>query len=223
MKTKHAFAYGVLALLAFNLSAISSSAGGNLVINGSFDDPHGPLVGWKSKYTSHLERQYKENHKHVSVVKEIDRRSNVLKFECRESVLMDEGVKVDTYPIKFKPGQRFRLSARAKSTGPKCRFLVQGFRWRPDIEPHKHPKYEELRRVYRFGVLYFNDPETGVFSHVTKDGGWDRGKLIFPDREQTEMGQKFLKKVDFIMVHIVAIAGKAGKLYVDDVSLKRID
>ena len=223
MNTKHICAYGILVLLALNLSATFSFAGGNLLINGSFDDPRGALIGWKSKYTSHLERQYKNNHKHVSVVEEIDRRSNVLKFECSESIVMDEGVKVDAHPIKFKPGQRFRLSARAKSTGPKCRFLVEGFRWRPDVEPHKHPKYEDLRKVYRFGLLYFNDPETGAFSHVSKNGSWDRGKLTFPDRDQTEMGQRFLEKVDFLMIHIVAIDGSEGNLYIDDVKMRKIN
>jgi len=223
MKSANPAKHLVIVFTIVIISIFPARAGNNLIINGSFDDERGSLVGWKSKYTSHLERAYVQNHKFVSVVEEVGSQRDVLKLECDAKRAINEGVKVDAFPVKFKPGQRFKLSARAKSTGPSCRFLVQGFRWRPDVKPHKYPKFEELRRVYRFGLLYFNEPETGPFSRVSKDGSWDYGKMYFPDREQTELGQSFLERVDFLMIHIVAIDGKAGNLYIDDVKMKRID
>ncbi len=222
MMTNHKAASTTVVFIAFAVLAMSAMAGGNLLDNGSFDDPRDPLTGWKSEYTSHLQRAYADNHEYVSVVDRVSGRRNVLKLYCDERKFFNEGVKVDSYPIEFEPGQRFRLTARAKSTGPQCRFLVQGYRWRPDVEPHENPKYEDLRRVYRFGLLYFNDPETGDHSRVPQNGRWRRGSLIFPDRQQTDLGRRFLEQVDFLIVHILAVRGGAGAVYVDDVRLTRI-
>jgi hypothetical protein len=144
------------------------------------------------------------------------------------------GIKIDSDPIPFTPGSKYRLSAWAKTTGPNCRILVWGYKWKPGIKPHANPTLPELRQCYTATELYYTEPEAGkafagAFGGVKKD--WSVASVVFPklikskssSKGKTSLQQEILDSVEFMSVHIVAIAGKAGDLLVEDVRLEKVN
>jgi hypothetical protein len=56
------------------------------------------------------------------------------------------------------------------------------------------------------------------------DKSWRKATVVIPDPEMSSSAdaQKALKKIKFFMLHICAIGGGTGTLYIDDVSIKKI-
>ena len=92
---------------------------------------------------------------------------------------MGQGVKTDSDPIPWDPESRYRFSAWAKSTGPNCRILLQGYKWKPKVKPHDNPKLSDLRRCYRFKQLFFGIVKAGEMGGVK--GAWDQASRTIPE------------------------------------------
>lgn len=212
-----------LLTLLFLLAALSSArASSNLLANGSFDDTTNPLANWKYKYDKEGESWYFANHERVKVVPEVDGRKNVLSLYGDKVILFDigQGTKVDSYPAEVKPGGRWRLTVTAKSTGPTMRCLVEGYQWRPGVKPHPHPDISEIRKCFKSELLYMGAQKGGTMSGVPKN--WLTDSVTFPAEKPSALAVDKLAKMEFLVVHIVAIGGSEGNLYIDDVKLEQV-
>jgi hypothetical protein len=226
--TPYAWIAGVL--LAGSALAERASAATNLLANGSFDDPQDPLAGWISDYAGSGNSWYRENKTHVSVAPAEGGRKHVLRLTATRQILWGDGqgVKVDSKPVPFEPGTSYRLSvyartaARTSNPGPNCRIYIEGYDWKPGIKPHDNPDLSDLRKVYKQGsgnLLYFGKEKSGPFSNPTES--WSMGICSFPGRELSDEGGKHLKQIKFICVHIVAIDGWDGDIFIDDAALEK--
>jgi len=156
-------------------------------------------------------------------------KNHVLDIRANEYLLwiLGQGVMVDSDPIPVAPGGRYKLTISAKTTGCDCRILVEGYRWRPGIKPHANPKLKEVRKCYRFAQVYFGPEKAGTMGGIREAQGWTTASQTFPDVKITKLAMESFNKVQFLVVHIIAING--GKdpewvhLYVDDVELERIN
>lgn len=211
-------------------AANSPRAATNLLVNGSFDDLKDPLAGWVSDYTWADNSWYRENHKHVSVVPAEGGRKHVLRLSATRQMLWGDGqgVKVDSKPVPFEPGTSYKLSVYARTQagtsnpGPNCRIYIEGYDWKPGIKPRDNPDLSELRKTYKQGsgnLLYFGKEKSGPFSNPA--GTWSMGSCVFPGERLSEQAQKSLGRVKFICVHIVAIDGWDGDIFIDDVVLEK--
>jgi hypothetical protein len=213
-----------LAIAIWTVWSLASGgfAASNLVVNGSFDRPGDPLSGWRYKYELDGDSWYFDNHKYVKVVDREDQRSNVLSLWGNYELLQvpGQGVKVDSKPIPVKPGKRYRVSCQAKSTGPDCRILVEAYRWNPGIKPHPDPEHWELRRCYKFSQLYFGAKEEGTMGGVGR--AWKRASQVIPETKVSAMAKEHLDRIQFYVIHIVAIGGSEGNLFVDDVAIEEL-
>lgn len=202
-------------------------AASNLVANGSFEqaDDEGKPVDWKYKYDLEGESWYFDNHKYVSI-KDSEGRKNALCLWGDVKLLQvpGQGVQVDGKPIPVTdlPKSKFKFSAFTRSSGPWCRILIEGYRWRPGIKPHSDPQLHELRKCYKFSQLYFGSQTAGTCAQPLPK--WTRGETEFPDPQlaKSPLAQDILSKIRFLVVHIIAINGSEGELFVDDVKVEKI-
>jgi hypothetical protein len=209
-----------LLLAAASVAAAPPST--NLVVNGSFDHPDDPLFGWKTEFTAAGESWYRDNKRLVSVVPQDSGRQNVLRLHVATQFLADNpGVKANSRPIPFDPTKKYRFSAHARSTGPNCRIMLEGYKWAPGVTPRDNPTISELRRCYRFKQLYFGDVQGGTMGGVGRH--WKHASRILPEDGLSDLARRILGEVSFVVVHIVGIGGRAGELFVDDVVLERLD
>jgi hypothetical protein len=213
---------------AFFLLSASAWAGSNLVVNGHFSNTNEFLQGWKYNYEDTGNELLASNHCHVAITNE-GSKNHVLALQANSDLLFNigQGVMVDSDPISVAPGGRYKLTVSAKSTGPDCRILVEGYHWRPGIKPHANPKLKEVRKCYRFAQVYFGAEKAGTMGGISPALGWSKASQTFPDEKMSKMAKESFDKIQFLVVHIIAIGG-SGKdpewvyLYVDDVELERI-
>lgn len=203
-------------------------AGSNLVINGHFSDTNELLHGWKYNYEDTGNELLAANHTHVAVTNE-GSKNHALALQANGDLLSNigQGVMVDSDPIPVDPGGRYKLTISAKTTGPDCRILVEGYRWRPGIKPHANPKLKEVRKCYRFAQVYFGAEKAGTMGGIRPEQGWTKAAQTFPDEKMTKLALESFNKIQFLVVHIIAIGGTWKDpewvyLYVDDVELERI-
>lgn len=210
----------VLMLCAAGLT--SAEAATNLLANGSFDSADSSLANWKYKYDKEGESWYFTNHERVKVVEKEEGRSNVLSLFGDSNILTGtgQGTKVDSYPVQVKPGGRYKLTLTARSTGPCVRAMVEGYQWRPGVKPHPSPELAELRKVFKSELVYFGSQKGGSVSSPGKS--WQTDSVTFPGEKPTELAADKLSKMEFLVVHIIAINGSAGNLYIDDVKLEQV-
>jgi hypothetical protein len=215
----------LLALTAAVVAAPIAHAGSNLVVNGSFDDKENRLKGWKYKYDPNEDKNagwYVNNHDHVSVVENDNGQRNVLGLWGDYAILQvpGQGTKVDSAPIPFDAKATYRFSCKARSTGPNCRILLEGYKWRPGIKPHPNPAHNELRKCYKFSQLYFGEEKAGSRGGVGP--AWTTDSVTFPEHTGKKLQEQYVNETDFVIVHIIAIDGSEGYLYVDDVKIEKI-
>ena len=78
----------------------------------------------------------------------------------------------------------------------------------------------------RFQVIYFNNAETGEFSHVPKQ--WKRVERVIPTFGRSELQQSHLENCEWLMLKILALDAtgvdkcNTGYLYIDDVKIVEI-
>ncbi|MCX7819487.1 MAG: hypothetical protein N2652_09840 [Kiritimatiellae bacterium] len=201
------------------LTAVATFARTNLVFNGSFDAPGEPLKGWRTHYDLPGESWYAENRQLVSVISEDAGRRNVLRLHVKtRDLAINQGVRADSEPIPFDPAVRYRFSAAARSTGPDCRILLEGYRWKPGIRPHERPDFSELRKCYKFVQLYFGPQKAGDMGGVGR--AWSTASMEIPGELRSDLQGDIYNTIRFVIVHVVAIGGREGDLFVDDVVLE---
>ena len=217
--------------------------GGNLLRNGTFSNG---LDGWRFKYDLDGESWYTNNHNCVSVITDEQTHQTMVKLTGTHAELLvpGMGVKLDSAPIPIKSTDRFKVSCVAKSTGPDCRILVYGYKWKPGIKPHADPILPELRECYHSVQIYFTVPDlrnrkkgdlgigAGDFGGVKKE--WKQAFSVFPDKkwkasttsdrtgQKISLGQEIWNSVEFLSIHLVAIAGGPGDLLVRDMRIEKM-
>ena len=210
-----------IAAVALVAAASVAAPGGrtNLVANGSFDDPTDGLANWRTDCNLPGESWYAQNRELVSVVTAEAGRKSVLRLYVKtDDLAINQGVKADSKPIPIDAATRYRFSAAAKSSGPNCRILLEGYRWRPGVKPHADPDLSELRKCYKFTQLYFGAQKAGDFGGIGRS--WATASMEFPDKFKSDLQKGIYESMKFVVVHIVGIGGKAGDLHVDDVTLE---
>ncbi len=202
----------------------------NLVKNGHLDDATDPLNFWI--YTFDHNKHYMKNHTYVSVVEDkASMRPHVLRLDATvHEVCINQGVMVYTAPIRYNPKMKYKISFSARSIGtkggpgPKCRIYPIAYRWHPKAVKSNNPSFADLREEARLQPIYFNNAETGEFSHVPTQ--WKRVERVIPTPGRTELQQNSLEKCDWLMLKILALDAtgvdkcNTGYLYVDDVKIE---
>ncbi len=198
------------------LSARLAAAATNLVVNGSFDNPADPLSAWQTVYTNKGESWYKDNPQFLTVVPHDGTRTSVLRMHGTDAVLNvpGQGVKVDSRPIPLTLDGRYKFSARARGTGPCCRILLEGYYWRKGVTPHDNPTLYELQKCYKFTQLFFGKEQSGEMSPVPAQ--WAEASQVFPEPTHSDIAKRCQAEVRFVVIHVVAIGGHDGDLFVDD-------
>jgi hypothetical protein len=156
----------------------------NLIENGSFDHPDGPLTGWVIDYRFDNNNQYMENQEKVSVVPIEKGFNNV----CRIESATDAGTKVETIPIPFEEGYKYRCTMKVK--GPDYRIYFAGYKFKPGVKPHENPERSELRHVYK------SNAETG------KATNWKTVTLELPGKKITKGMKSYLKQIKYISLFV---------------------
>lgn len=200
-------------------AAISCAAAENLVPDAGFAAGFDTPASWKKTYAAPGESWYKDNAALVSVVSEGDRKS-VLRLHVATQFLADNpGVKTESAPIPFDPASAYVFSAEARSTGPAARIMLEGYRLRNGAPKSAAPDRADLRLVYRFPILTFRP---GDSTETARPGpAWTRARLRVPSEALTPMARRALGAVEFVVVRVVAIAGKSGELRVHDIRLEK--
>jgi len=160
-------------------------------------------------------------------------RPHVLRLDATvHTVCINQGVQVYTAPIRFDPKKKYMISLSARSIGttggpgPKCRIYPIGYRWHPRAVKSNNPSFADLREAVRFQVIYFNNADTGEFSHVPKQ--WKRVESVIPTFGRSELQQSHLENCEWLMLKILALDAtgvdkcNTGYLYVDDVKIVEI-
>lgn len=204
----------------------------NLIKNGHFDDAVDPLNHWL--YVFDHNQNYMQNHKYVSVTNDpASMRQHVLMLDASvHEVCINQGVMVYTAPIRLNPKMRYKISLSARSIGvnngpgPKCRIYPIGYRWHPKATKSNNPAFGDLREAVRFQPIYFNNAETGEFSHVPRN--WKRVEYVFPNLKRSELQQSHLENCQWLMLKILALDAtgvdkcNTGYLFVDDVKIEEM-
>ena len=219
----------ILLITGFILTSSAVWAGSNLVANGHFNATNEFLYHWKYDYADTGNSNYSNNCAYVALTN-VDSRSHVVALRANYDLLVNQGVMLDSDPIAVAPGGRYTFTVSAKTTGPNCHILVEGYRWRPGIKPHANPKLAELRKCYRFAQVAFG-PTTRTSMNlgmITPSHGWATVSQTFPDSKMTDLAKESYDKIQFLVVHILAVSGTTGgqewgTLYVDDIKLERIN
>lgn len=197
----------------------------NLVVNGSFDAPGDPLAAWQTSYTGKGESWYADNPKYLQAIPRDGTRDSVLRLHGTDAILNmpGQGVKVDSRPIPMTLDgtRRYRFSAWARGTGPNCRILLEGYRWQTRVAPHPDPTLYDLRKCYKFAQIYFGKEQSGDVSPVPSQ--WTRAVMEFPDPPRSDIAKACLEQIRFVVVHVVAITGREGDLFVDDVRIEPVE
>lgn len=213
--------HGIVGLGCLMATAVIAE---NLLPNGSFDDA---LNGWQYQYERQGESHYFDNHRYVSVVPRENGRGTVLRLNVATQYLADvPGVKVDSHPVPVERGGRYRLSAWARSTGPDLRLYAVGYKWRPGVEPHANPSLYELRKCYNFAPVIFGPVGAGTSAGLVPGAAWKKADGVFPDvdpKELKDLQQKLFNDVQFLVIHVIGIKGRAGDVFVDDLVLERLN
>jgi len=220
----------IILITGLLLASSTGWARANLVVNGRFDNTNEFLRGWKYNYEDTGNKLFAANHTYVSVTNQGSRK-HVLSLRANDDLIGIQGVQVDSAPIAVAPGGRYKLTVSAKTTWPDCRILVEGYRWRPGIKPHANPRLAEVRKCYRFTQVYFGAEKAGTMGGIKPAQGWETASQTFPNKKMTKLAQKNFDKVQFLVVHIIAIGNWPKSpdvpewiyLYVDNVKLERIN
>jgi hypothetical protein len=224
------FACAAAAARAEPVAAGAATQAPNLVKNGHLDDATDPLNYWL--YTFDHNKHYMKNHNYVSVVEDkASMRPHVLRLDATDhNVCINQGVMVYTAPIRYDPKKKYKISLSARSIGtkggpgPKCRIYPICYRWHPKAVKSNNPSFADLREEARLQVIFFNNAETGEFSHVPTQ--WKRVERVIPSADRSELQQQALENCSWLMLKILALDAtgvdkcNTGYLYVDDVKIE---
>jgi hypothetical protein len=171
----------------------------NLIENGTFDDPANPLKGWITDYEWTKNKYDQPNKDHVIVVdKEGDHKKVVF--------LKAENAKMETVPMPFEPGFRYRCKLDVKKGEYPMRIYFAGYKWKPGIRPHEKPEIWELRKIYES-----NSPEA-------VKGAWCKAETQLPGPKLSDAAKNMLKDVRFFTLYIWT----GSPAYVDNVLIEKV-
>jgi hypothetical protein len=188
-----------LAVMGIGLAARAGD--GNLLENGSFDDPADPMTGWASDYAWTGNRFDTDNYRRVNVVPREGARTTVLHVDGRGT--QDAGIKAESAFVPVEPGARYRCTLRVKG-GP-ARIYLKGYAWKPGVRPNDNPQPGRLRPVYK-SEAYAGSPRA-----------WTPVTLDFPKEGLSDAGKKHIAALRYLTVYVWS----NGDVYIDDVVLKR--
>ena len=185
--------FGVLFLLVIPAGAE------NLLPNGSFDDVSEPLSGWNTDYAWSRNTWYADNRERVEVVQNEQGRNRVAKLTSGS----DQGSKLESNPIPFDPGARYRCTLDVK--GGEYRIYFAGYKWKPRVQPQDPPALASLRPVYKSKQM------TG------KSGSWKQVTLEIPAKNLSPQARQHVEQIKFITVYVWMM--RTG--YIDNVTVTR--
>ncbi len=210
-----------IAALCIDAPLNARAADKNLVQNGGFDDG---LNGWFHVYDWQGQSFYFGNHSRVAVLPNVRSRRGVLQLSVEPQGIADnQGVKVDSFAIPHDFDYTYRLKLRARGEGPGLMVRIEGYGWLPGVRPNEQPTLRDLRRCYRSRPMVFSRGAVAQ-GPASISSSWKEGELRYPGKpveEMRKLQKKSYLKTRFIVVHIVGIAGSAGKIHIDDVQMTR--
>ncbi len=171
----------------------------NLIVNGSFDSPDGPLAGWTTDYAWTRNTHYVGNAARVVPVPQFSGQLHAVKFLTHG----DAGSKMESVLIPYEQGGQYR--ATLKVQGGRFRIYFAGYQWKPGVRPHSEPTPQEMRQVYR------SKAEDG------QSPNWRTVVIDIPGVAASELSLSHLRKVRFITLYIWFL----GEGHVDEVSVAR--
>ncbi len=187
--------------LLFLLALPIAASAQNLIVNGTFDAPEGPLHGWMADYAWTRNTHYVGNASRVTPVEQFAGQRNVVRFTSPG----DAGSKMESVLIPFEQDGKYR--ATLKVHGGRFRIYFAGYQWKPGIRPHSEPTHQEMRQVYRSKALDSQTPS------------WRTISMEIPGVDSSDLSMQHLRKVRFITLYIWFL----GEGYVDDVVVSRIN
>jgi hypothetical protein len=179
------------ALLAALLAAAAPAHAQNLLANGNFDHPQGPLFGWITDYAWTGNQNYAGNKDCVTV------KGGIAELVSPGT----QGAKLESLPIPFEPGFRYTCTLEIKG-GP-YRIYFAGYKWKPGVRPHDNPELGELRMIYKSKALDQRSPTLA------------RETLELPGVDLSTQAKTALKEVRFITLYVWML--KSGS--VDKISI----
>ncbi len=187
-----------------------AGAGNNLCYNGSFDSAstNGPLDGWTIDYRWTGNSFYQQNHNRCKPVDSYGGKSQVLHVNGRAGE-----TKVESRPIPFEQGARYRCTLNLKGTTMPHMYFT-GYKWKPGIRPYENPHIGDLRRIYK---SQFRNTKVSSAGY-----GWKKVTFEFPLPNPSKLALKHLKYLRMFTVYIIVINDAKGEIYVDDVVVTRI-
>lgn len=183
------------------LSATAALGAENLVVNGTFDDPKGPLTGWNVDYAWSRNVHYVGNVSRIRPMASHAGQRNVVQIMPHGEV----GSKMESVLIPFEQGDRYRATLRVK--GGRYRIYFSGYQWRPGIRPHSNPTLPEMRQAYRSRAV------------DGQSANWETISLEIPGVESSELSMRHLRRVRFITLYIFFL----GEGYVNDVQVVKVN
>jgi hypothetical protein len=101
--------------------------------------------------------------------------------------------------------------------------MLEGYAWKAGVKPHDKPARDEIRSTYRFPILMFKTAEAKGSSETNEvPREWTAASADFPSPKLTDLAKKSYARSEFVIVRVVAIAGKKGELFVDDLRLEEL-
>lgn len=171
----------------------------SLIENGTFEDSADPFKGWIVDYAWTKNKYYAENKDHVTVVDKVDGRS-------RAVFLGKEECKMETVPMPFEAGFRYRCRLEVKKGKYPMRIYFAGYKWKPGIRPHEKPEIWELANIYRGNAA---EPTGST---------WCQMETQLPGKQLSDTAKSMLQQVRFLTLYIWT----GSPAYVDNVVIEKI-
>ncbi len=151
-------------------------------------------------------------------------RTRVLKLHGTRAILWGtgQGVRADSMPVPYEFGATYRLTVYGRTDGgPNCRIYVEGYQWKPGVKPHGIPSSTSCARSISRGpaASSIRRHEERAFQHPLQDVV--QGRVHLPRENLSPDALAHLKKVEFLLVHMLAIDGWDGDIFLDDVVLEK--
>lgn len=236
MNSRYTFGCGLISLACFLALSSPSLAASNLLFNGSFDcGTTNPLAGWQYDFQWLGNGLYMDNHSSVSWLEKEGSRKGVAKLHATDAVLLNQGVWLDSKLVPYEYPYRYKVTVWARSEGdsggpgPDARIFMCAVMWQTGRPPHPDPDLSEMapkppNRLIQQGsghMIYFTGKNNRDTCGVKTT--WTKGETTFPSDTPSAEELKRIKRADFIFLHICPLFGSAGNLYIDDVSIEKLN
>lgn len=216
------------------LMSASTFAASNLLFNGSFDCPTNPLAGWHHDFTWLGNGFYMDNHTRVTWLEKEGGRTSVVRLNANKAILENQGVWLDTklvpyeYPCRYKFTVWARCEGDSGGAGPDARILACAVMWQPGRTPRPDPDLSDMAPKPPHRLIQQGSGHMVYFGKMNRDTSgvkttWTKGETTFPDDTPSGEELKRLKRADYIFLHIGVLFGEPGNVYIDDVTVEKLD